>query len=383
MLKSVRPLAWMLLMTVTALPTARAEEALLFISNFTGGEAGGIQAARLDLASGTLQFGPKTGGVPNPFFLALSPDRKFLYSIYARQFGSAETEELAAFELQGSTGQLRLLNRQTTRGSASCYVDVDRTGRVAVVANYTTGNLVSLPIRPDGQLGDVATFIQHTGSSVNPGRQKAPYAHCSVISPDNRLVLVADLGLDKVLIYRLDPQTARLTPHAVQPFVRLPPGAGPRHLTFHPNGQRVYVINELANSVTLFDYHAEPGLLVEQQTISTLPEGYTEVTHCADLKITPNGRFLYGTNRGHDSIAAYRLADDGRLTLVEIEPSRGKGPQNLLITPRGDLLVCANMPGNNVSVFRIDQQSGALTPVGQPVETTSPSCLMLVRPEAK
>jgi 6-phosphogluconolactonase len=251
---------------------------------------------------------------------------------------------------------------------------------VALVANYTTGNLVSVAIRPDGSLGDVGTFIQHAGSSVNSARQKAPYAHCSVVSPDNRLVLVADLGLDKVLLYRLDPQTARLTPNAVQPFVRLPPGAGPRHLTFHPNGKRVYVINELANSVTLFDYHAEPGLLVEQQTLSTLPEGYSEVTHCADLKITPNGKFLYGTNRGHDSIAAYRLADDGRMTLIEIEPSRGKGPQNLLITPAGDLLVCANMPGNNVAVFRIDQQTGSLSPVGEPVETTSPSCLMLRRP---
>ena len=380
MLQSLRSLAWMLLMTLTVLPAAHAEEALLFISNFTGGDAGGIQAAQLDLKSGTLKLGHRTGDVPNPFFLALSPNQKFLYSIRAKQFGSPETEEFAAFELQGTGGQLKALNTQTTKGSASCYIDVDKTGRVALVANYTTGNLVSVAIRPDGSLGDVGTFIQHAGSSVNSARQKAPYAHCSVVSPDNRLVLVADLGLDKVLLYRLDPQTARLTPNAVQPFVRLPPGAGPRHLTFHPNGKRVYVINELANSVTLFDYHAEPGLLVEQQTLSTLPEGYSEVTHCADLKITPNGKFLYGTNRGHDSIAAYRLADDGRMTLIEIEPSRGKGPQNLLITPAGDLLVCANMPGNNVAVFRIDQQTGSLSPVGEPVETTSPSCLMLRRP---
>lgn len=375
-----RTLVWMLLMTATTFSPAQAEEALLFISNFTGGDAGGIQAAQLDLASGSLKLGHKTTGIPNPFFLALSPNQKHLYSIHARQFGSADAEELVALELQGTTGRLERRNLQTTKGSASCYVDVDRTGRVAVVANYTTGNLVSISIRPDGTLGEVATFIQHTGSSVNPGRQKAPYAHCSVISPDNRLVLVADLGLDKVLLYRLDPATAKLTPHAPQPFVRLPPGAGPRHLTFHPNGKRVYVINELANSVTFFDYHPEPGLLVEQQTLSTLPEGYSEVTHCADLKITPNGKFLYGTNRGHDSIAAYRVGEDGHLTLIEIEASRGKGPQNLLITPRGDLLVCANMPGNNVAVFRIDPQSGALTPIGEPVETTSPSCLMLVKP---
>jgi len=155
--------------------------------------------------------------------------------------------------------------------------------------------------------------------------------------------------------------------------VRTPPGAGPRHLTFHPDGQHVYVINELSNSVTLFDYGRESGTLVEKQTISTLPRDFTDTSHCADVKITPNGRFLYGTNRGHDSIASYRIADDGRLTLTAIEPSLGKGPQNLAIVPGGELLICANMPGNNVAVFRIDPQSGKLTSAGTPVAMTSPA----------
>jgi 6-phosphogluconolactonase len=212
---------------------------------------------------------------------------------------------------------------------------------------------------------------------VNAARQEGPHAHCAVISPDNRFVYAADLGLDQVLGYQLDPTSGKLSPHR-QPFVRTPPGAGPRHLTFHPQGRHVYVINELANSVTLFDYAAESGMLIERQTISTLPEGFAGVSYCADLKITPNGHFLYGTNRGHDSIAIYRIGDAGRLTLLGIEPSLGKGPQNLAITPGGELLLCANMPGNNVAVFRIDPQTGSLEHIGEPISMPSPSCIMML-----
>jgi 6-phosphogluconolactonase len=218
--------------------------------------------------------------------------------------------------------------------------------------------------------------VQHAGSSVDSTRQEGPHAHCIVISPDNRFAFAADLGLDKVLAYRLDGGAARISANR-QAFVRTPPAAGPRHLTFHPNGRHVYVINELANSVTMFDYDAESGMLIEQQTISTLPDDFEGKSYCADLKITPNGRFLYGTNRGHDSIAAYRLADDGRLTLISIAPSLGSGPQNLAITPDGTRLLCANMGGDNVALFRIHPQDGTLQSVGQPVSMPKPSCIML------
>ncbi|MCA9017541.1 MAG: beta-propeller fold lactonase family protein, partial [Planctomycetaceae bacterium] len=180
----------------------------------------------------------------------------------------------------------------------------------------------------------------------------------------------------KIMAYQLDPQTAKLTP-SPQPFVRTIPGAGPRHLTFHPNGKQLYVINELKNSVTEFDYDPKTGTLIEQKTISTLPEDFEGTSYCADLKITPDGRFLYGTNRGHDSIAAYQIDDTGKLSLLEIEPSLGKGPQNLAITADGKFLLCANMPGNNVIVFQIDEQTGKLTPVGDPVSIPSPSCIMI------
>jgi 6-phosphogluconolactonase len=277
----------------------------------------------------------------------------------------------------GRTGELKLLNRQSAEGTAACYLDVDKTGKAVLVANYASGSVAALPVKADGSLGAAASFIPHAGSSVNPQRQKEPHAHCIVVSPDNKYAYAADLGTDRVVCYKLDPAATKLTPND-PPFARSPAGAGPRHLTFHPGGKRVYVVNELLNSVTAFDYQAESGALTEKQTISTLPGDFKGTSYCADVKVTPDGRFLYGTNRGHDSIAAYRIEDDGRLSLVAIGPSRGKGPQNLAITPDGAWLLCANMPGNNLAVFRIDSKTGKLKPAGEPITQPSPSCLMLL-----
>jgi 6-phosphogluconolactonase len=375
----VRFLCFILVVAMLA-TSARSEEKrdpLVFITAFAAGEKGGIHACRIDLKTGALKEVHRTTGVQHPFFLALSPDRKFLYSIHGKTFGGKEHEEVAAYAVEADSGRLKLLNRQSALGSAACYLDIDATGKTVVVANYSTGSVASLPVRKDGSLGKASSFFQHAGSSVDPARQKRPHAHCIVVSPDNRFVHAADLGLDQVLSYRLDAGKAKLSP-ARQPFVRTPPGAGPRHLTFHPGGKHVYVINELSNSVTLFDYDPEAGALVVKQTIPTLPKDFAGKSYCADLKITPDGRFLYGTNRGHDSIAIYRIGDAGRLTLVGIEPSLGKGPQNLAITPDGRLLLCANMPGNNVAVFRIDPVKGSLKSVGTPFAIPSPSCIRIV-----
>jgi 6-phosphogluconolactonase len=356
---------------------APAKELLVFVTAFAPGDKGGIHAYTFDTAAGKLKALQRTGGVENPFFLALSPDRKFLYSTHAKQFGGTENEQVAAFQIVGRTGELKLLNRQSAEGTAACYLDVDKTGKTLVVANYSSGSVASLPIKGDGSLGEHASFFKHKGSSVNPQRQKEPHAHCVVVSPYNKYALAADLGTDEVVCYKLDAVTAKLTPNK-PPSAKAPAGAGPRHLTFHPNGKRVYVINELLNSVTVFDWDADAGTLKEKQTISTLPDDFKGTSHCADVKTTPDGRYLYGTNRGHDSIAAYRVGEDGRLMLVAVEPSRGKGPQNLAITPDGRWLLCANMPGNNVAVFQIDPKSGKLRSAGEPVAQPGPSCIMLL-----
>ncbi len=372
--RSLLPLALGALLTSTVLA---AEAPVIFISSFGAGEKGAINAFQLDTATGSLKPLHRTAGVENPFFFALSRDHRFLYSIHAKVFSGKEPEHVAAYALEGRTGRMNLLNRQSTRGTASCYVDVDATGKTVVVANYTTGNVASFPVKADGSLEESVSFFQHTGSSVELPRQKGPNAHSFVVSPDNRFAFAADLGIDKIMSYRLDAATARLTPNE-PPFVKAPPGAGPRHLTFHPDGKHVYVINELKNSVTVFDYATATGTLTERQNISTLPADFKGRSYCADLKITPNGRFLYGTNRGHDSIAAYRIGADGTLTLLGIEPSLGKGPQNLLITGGGELLLCANMPGNSLAVFRIDAQTGGLKSAGDPVAVPSPSCIRLL-----
>jgi len=359
-------------------PRVIADERLVFISAFASGDKGALHAYKLDLETGTLKLAQRTTDVQNPFYLAVSPNQKFVYSIHAKQFGGKEHEQIAAYQITSAVGELKLLNRQSALGSAACYLDVDATGKSLLVANYTTGSVASLPIKEDGSLDKAASFMQHKGNSVDPARQKEPHAHCIVVSPDNRFAFAADLGLDQVLVYRLDAAKATLTPNQ-PPFARTPAGAGPRHLTFHPNGKHVYVINELKNSVTCFDYNSASGTLAEKQTISTLPKDFAGKSYCADLKITPDGRFLYGTNRGHDSIAAYRIGADGSLTLLAIEPSLGKGPQNLAITSDGKLLLCANMPGNNVAVFRIDAKTGALASVGTPVAVQSPSCIRVIR----
>jgi 6-phosphogluconolactonase len=362
---------------ISAPRPAAAGDPVVFVTAFAPGERGGIHAYELSTTEGTLKPLRRTAGAENPFFLALSPDRKYLYATHAKEFGGKENEQVAAYEVVGRTGELRLLNRQSAEGTAACYVDVDKTGKALLVANYSSGSVAALPIKADGSLGEHASFIQHKGSSVNPQRQKEPHAHCIVVSPDNRYAFAADLGTDQILCYRLDPAAAKLTPNN-PPFARSPVGAGPRHLTFHPNGKRAYAINELLNSVTVFDYDADAGTLSEKQTVSTLPGDFKGTSYCADVKVTPDGRHLYGTNRGHDSIAAYQIGDDGRLSLIAIEPSLGKGPQNLAITPDGQWLLCANMPGDNVAVFRIDPKTGRLTSAGEPVKQPSPSCIMLV-----
>jgi 6-phosphogluconolactonase len=360
-------------------PCLGADEPIVFISAFAPGDAGAIQACSLDLETGHLTLIHRTTGVEHPFFMAVSPDRRSLYAIHApREFGGENNGSVAAYRVEGNSGRLTLLNRQSSLGTAACYLEVDATGKMLMVANYKTGSVASFPIRADGSIGEASSFMQHPGdgAKVDPTRQDGPHAHCIIRSPDNRLAFAADLGLDQVLAYRLDVASAKLVPHE-PPFVRTPPGAGPRHLTFHPDGRHLYAINELTNSVTLFDYEPKSGSLTKQQTISTLPEGYDGTTYTADVKVTPDGRFLYGTNRGHDSIAAYRIDEQGRLELLEIEPSLGKGPQNLAMTSDGRLLLCANMPGNSVSVFRVDRQLGTLTNVGRPHPFPSPSCLVI------
>ncbi len=356
---------------------AGAGDPTVLVSSFTAAPEGGIHSFRLNLTTGQLTPGPRSTPIANPFFFDVSPDHRRLYSIHAETFGGQAPESVAAFELSLAPELLKPINRETTRGTASCFVEVDRTGQALLVANYSSGDVISYRIEADGRLSTPVSFIRHSGRSINSSRQNEPHAHCFVISPNNRYAYAADLGTDQVVCYQLDPATAQLTP-ATQPFVRLPPGSGPRHLIFHPLQPRMYVINELLNSITAFDWTPDSGMLIERATASTLPADFTGESFCADLRITPNGRFLYGTNRGHDSLAMFRIHDNGQLTRIGIIPSGGQGPQNLAITADGGLLLCANMPGNSLNIFRIHPDSGLLEPVGEPVSIKMPSCIRIL-----
>ena len=369
-------LALAILATALTSASTTAKDPIVFITSFASGDDGGIHAYAFDTKVGKLKPLHRTAIPENPFFLALSPNQKFLYSTHTKQFGGTETEHVAAYEIVGRTGELKLLNRQSCEGRGACHLNVEQTGKTVLVSNYTSGNVASLPVKADGSLGAPASFFQHEASRENPSRPKKPLAHCIVVSPENRYAYVADKGLDRIYCYKLDPAQGTMTPNT-PPFTTTQTGAGPRHLRFHPNGKRVYVINELSNSVSVYTYDAGSGALTETQTIPTLPKDFSGRTKCADLKITPDGRYLYGTNRGHDSIACYRIAEDGTLSLIAIESSLGKEPQNLAITDDGSWLLCANRQGNSVAVFHIDGMTGRLKSAGEPISQPKPSCIML------
>ena len=356
-----------------------ANQILVFITSNTTGEGGAITAFNLDNATGILNRLHRNTDVGNPFFIALSPDRKTLYSVHIPGDFGSDAGYIAAFEIVGNSGELRKINEQPAKGVTTCYVDVHPTGKAVVFANYSTGSVGSYPVRADGSLGEIRSFFQHQGASrVNPGRQEAAHAHCAVISPNGKHVYACDLGTDKILGYALDAESATLTA-LDQPYVRTIGGGGPRHFTCHPVGGYVYANNELDNSVNVYSYDEGTGVLIERQVISTLPDDFDGESYTADIKITPCGSYLYCTNRMHDSIAVYRIGDDGCLTLVDIQSSLGRFPQNLAITPDGSMLLCANMLGDdaNIVVFRIDTASGRLTALGEPLAATDPSCIRI------
>jgi 6-phosphogluconolactonase len=257
---------------------------------------------------------------------------------------------------------------------------VDRDGRALVVANYSGGSVAAIALQPDGRLGALGTVVQHSGSSVNPARQKGPHAHVVTVAPGNRHVLCADLGLDQVLVYQFDAATATL--RANEPaFVRLPPGSGPRHLAFHPGGRTLYAINELLCTMAVFDFDAARGGLKEVQLVSTLPPGESVQPgfSTAEVAVHPGGRFLYGSNRGHNTIVVYAIdSSTGRIRHVANTPTEGKTPRHFALDPSGAWLLAENQDSDTVVVFRIDPDTGALTPTGQSLTVPSPVCAVFV-----
>lgn len=360
---------------------ARAQDELrVYLGTYTRAQSKGIYLARLDLATGRLSSPSLVAEVQNPSFLAFHPSHKYLYAVGEMPtFEGKKTGAVSALAIDPQTGRLTLLNQQTSQGVGPCHVSVDATGRCALVANYGGGSVACLPIGADGRLSAATSAIQHHGSSINPKRQAAPHAHSINVDPANRFAFAADLGLDKVLVYRLDATAGTLAAND-PPSVCVKPGAGPRHFAFHPSARYAYVINELDSTVTAFQYDAGRGALTVFQVISTLPAEFTGVNYPAEVQIHPSGRFLYGSNRGHDSIAMFALDQaSGKLTFLGCEPTQGKHPRNFGIDPSGRYLLAANMDSDNVVVFRIDQQTGKLQPTGSSIELSTPTCVKFMK----
>ena len=353
--------------------TALAQSTDVYVGTYTGPKSKGIYLFSLDTASGKLTPKGLAAEVASPSFLAIHPSRRYLYAVgEMNNFQGKKAGGVSAFSI-GEDGKLTLLNQQPSGGQGPCHISIDKTGRNALVANYGGGSVACLPIEADGKLKEPSATIQHQGSSANPQRQKQPHAHSINPSPDNRFALAADLGIDKVMVYRLDVEKGTLT--AAEPGV-VPPGSGPRHFAFHPNGKNAYAINELTSTVTAFSWDAERGALTEIQTTTTLPGGFVGNNSTAEVQVHPSGKFLYGSNRGHDSIAVFSIDPaSGKLTAVETESTRGKTPRNFGIDPSGKWLIAANQNSGTLSVYGIHPETGKLDPVGEPVECPSPVCV--------
>jgi 6-phosphogluconolactonase len=353
--------------------TATASEHLIYIGTYTRTTSKGIYAVRLNGTTGALSSPELVATTANPSFVALSPDKAHLYAV-------SESDTLAVpFAVNLETGRLVPEHVRDSGGKAPCHLMVDHTDRCLVVAHYHAAIVASLPILADGSLGAAGSIIPHKGRSVDPDRQAAAHVHSVNISPDNRYVIVCDLGLDKVFTYALDAGHATLTP-AATPFIATAPGAGPRHSAFSPDGRHLFVINELNSTLVSYRYDAATGALHPVDTVSTLPPGFTGASTCAEVCVHPNGRFVYGSNRGHDSIAVFGFdGTTGRLTPVEHTPCGGGNPRNFALSPDGRWLVVANQSTDSLNVFRVDAATGRLTATGGHAAVPLPVCVKFAR----
>jgi 6-phosphogluconolactonase len=349
----------------------KGREWIVYVGTYTRQNSKGIYAYRFDAASGSLTPIGLVAETRNPSFLAVHPNQRFLYAV-----GEDSAGGVSSFSIDRKTGMLKALNTVSARGSSPCHLSFDQTRRWLFVANYGSGSTVVFPVRKDGALGEASAVVQHTGSSVNPERQKGPHAHAVNISPDNRFLIVADLGLDKALVYRFDAAKGAIAPNE-PPYAKVAPGAGPRHTAFSPGGEFVYVLNEMASTVTAFAYDKRRGVLREIQTLSALPPGYSGASSGAEIVMHPEGRFLYSSNRGHDTIAVFSAdPKNGELKALDWVSTQGRTPRNFAIDLAGDFLLAANQNSNSIVVFRIDRRTGGLKAEGIVEDIDSPVSLV-------
>jgi 6-phosphogluconolactonase len=348
--------------------SAAQPEYFLYIGTYTGPKSQGIYAWRFDPAGGKLTEIGLAGETKNPSFIAFHPSGKFLYAVNETSDGG-----LTAFALDPKTAKLTRLNSASSRGADPCHLTVDRAGHTLLAANYSSGTVSGVKIEAGGQIGASTAFDQHQGTGADKARQA--HAHSVNLSPDQRFAIVADLGLDEIYVYKFDPAAGSLTPNN-SATVKTEPGAGPRHFAFHPDGQHAYAINELNSTITAYKWDGKAGVLTPIESLSTLPAGFKGENSTAEVVVHPNGKFVYGSNRGHNSIAVFRVDPaTGTLTFLEHVPTQGKTPRGFALDPTGSFLFAANQDSDNVVVFKVDSTTGKLAPTGQELKVGSPVCV--------
>ena len=356
-------------LAVSLTSSSLATDVIVYFGSHGKGQNIGFSIAHFDTETGRLTTPVFLLEAVAPAYFVLRADGKMLYTC-----NSAPGSDVSAYGIEAASAHLTFLNKKLSCGGDPSYVSLDHTGHFLMVANYDGGTIAVYALMPDGSIGDRTAFVQHTGTSINPERQTHARPHAICVDPTNKFVLVPDLGVDKLFVYRFDQKTGTLEPND-PPFATVSPGSGPRHTIFHPNGRIAYLINEMGSSIIRFGWNSNQGKLTQFETISTLPDDFKGTSTCAEILVHPNGKFIYATNRGHNSVAVFSLAaETGRLTLIQHISTQGKTPRNCEFDPTGRWLLVSNQDSSNAVVFRIDPVTGRLSQTGEPVSVPNPFC---------
>jgi 6-phosphogluconolactonase len=381
MLLATASVAWASGAPVKTMMAAASD--FVYVGTYTGTGSKGIYSYRFDAKTGQLSPIGVAAEQVNPSFLATDPRQRFLYAVTEmgneKGAGSYKTNgSISSYSINLKTGALTFLNKVDALGGGPCHLVVDKTGKMLFVANYGSGSVASFAIKPDGSIGDKTGFDQHSGSSVDPARQKGPHAHAVVLSPDNRFLFVPDLGTDQVKIYKVDAAKGTFTAND-PPFATVKAGLGPRHFTFGHGAKFAYVLCEMGSSVAVFAYNPVKGSLTPVQTVSNLPADFKGVDNSAEIAVDRSGRFLYASNRGHDSITVYAVDPvKGTLKSVQVVPTQGKIPRNFALDPSGKFLLAANQNSSQIVTFSVDPTTGQLKPTGQVTDVPAPVDILFV-----
>lgn len=358
---------------------AYSQKYYLFVGTYTNTGSKGIYVYSFDAKSGRLDSVSNTDNITNPSFLTIAPNKKFVYACTDTR--TSNTGSVSAFSFNRKTGKLSFINKELSSGSNPVYISVHKSNKWAVIGNYTSGNLTTFPLAKNGSIKPYNQTIQHSGKSVDPERQEKPHVHCTVFSPEHKYVFVADLGIDKVMTYTFREHETNLLAPAPSPFTTSVSGSGPRHITFHPNKKFAYLIEEMSGAVVAYRYNNTSGSLNSIQRIFTHPEGTQEPYSGADIHVTPDGKFLYASNRANENnIAIFSIdPNTGKLKEVGYQSTLGKTPRNFTIDPTGNFLLVANQESDNIIVFKRNTKTGLLTPIGGEIKVPQPACLQMTK----